>query len=201
MQNSVPRTALPGRSQSSLDVMSKGLGYFSLALGLAELAAPGGVCRAAGLDGHRSLVRAYGAREIANGVAILASHDATPWVWGRVAGDVADIATVVACMRGDNPRKGNAGVTLAALLGITALDVFCAGGLTAEKGGPETARADYHDRSGFPQGPTAARGAARNRAISHDGDAPNRLLGQRQQEASEKASDKVTAAEAPASSD
>ena len=106
MHSLVPRTALKGRSRSLHDEVAKGLGYFSIALGIAELVAPRTVCRAVGIAGQENLVRAYGAREIATGIAILASHDATPWIWGRVAGDALDIATVAASpeRKGDNGR-------------------------------------------------------------------------------------------------
>jgi hypothetical protein len=141
--------------------MAKGLGYFSLALGLAEMAAPRLICRAAGLDGHEGLVRAYGGREIAAGLAILGSHDATPWVWGRVAGDAADLATVAAAAK--DLKSAKTLVSLAVLAAATGLDVFCATRLAGEKGRPATARADYRDRSGFPRGVEAVRGAARDK--------------------------------------
>ena len=48
MRNSVPRTALPGRSWSTQDRLAKGLGFFSIALGILELAAPRALCRAIG---------------------------------------------------------------------------------------------------------------------------------------------------------
>ncbi|HZT88243.1 MAG TPA: cyclase dehydrase [Stellaceae bacterium] len=157
---SIPQTALSGRSRSFHDEMARGLGWFSLALGAAELLAPRLICRAAGLDGNEALVRGYGGREIATGIAILASHDATPWVWGRVAGDAADVATVAAAAKHRTSPKTLA--ALGVLLAATALDAFCANGLTAEKGRRATARADYRDRSGFPHGLDSARGAARD---------------------------------------
>lgn len=156
----IPQTALRGRSQSLPDKVAQGLGFFSIGLGLAELLAPRAVCRAAGLDGYEGVVRAYGAREIATGLAILTSHDATPWIWGRVAGDAADIATVLLGASDRGRARENRDMALAALIGVTALDVICATGLSAEKGGRRTARADYRDRSGFPRGIRAARGAA-----------------------------------------
>jgi hypothetical protein len=162
MRSCVPRTALPGRSYSRYDQFAKGLGYFSIGLGVAELLAPQAVARAAGLEGRERLVRAYGAREIAQGIAILNTHDPTPWVWGRVAGDALDIVTVIAGQPDGNARKGNALASLAMLLGVTALDVYCADGLSWEKGDRKRAVADYHDRSGFPKGIEAARGAARD---------------------------------------
>jgi hypothetical protein len=79
-----------------------------------------------------------------------------------VAGDAADIATVIAESRDGTARNENAMWALLALAGVTALDVICATGLTSEKGGPNTATTDYRDRSGFPRGLQAARGAAPN---------------------------------------
>jgi len=73
MHDVVRRTALPGRSQSSYDRLARGLGYFSIALGVAELVAPRAICRAAGLKDLEPVIRGYGAREIATGVAILGS--------------------------------------------------------------------------------------------------------------------------------
>ncbi len=162
MPGSVPQTALSGRSRSSHDLLAKGLGYFSLALGAAELLTPDVVGRAAGLDNRQRLVQGYGLREIATGVAILASHDATPWIIGRMAADAIDLATVLAIRpepRGDNRSKL---LAVGALLGVTALDALCAFGLYGEKGNRRTARADYSHRSGFPQGAKAAHGAARD---------------------------------------
>lgn len=176
MNSLVPRTALPGKSVSMHDQLAKGLGYFSIGLGLAELFAPRAICRAAGIDGHEGLIRAYGAREIATGVAILASHDATPWIFGRVAGDALDIATVALAPSDDGGDNQTRRVwTMAVLAGVTVLDAVCATSLNAEKGGPTTARANYHDRSGFPKGIEAARGAARDFATPRDMRAPEVL--------------------------
>lgn len=158
--SNVPRTALPGCSCSANDQMAKGIGYFSLALGLSEVLAAGAISRAVGLSGLHGLIRGYGGREIANGLAILTSHDATPWVWARVAGDVADIATVAA--GAEKRTKPRTLLSLGLLAGVITLDVFCATRLAAEKGSRSSARTDYRDRTGFPKGLQAARGAARN---------------------------------------
>lgn len=171
-------TALRGRSRSASDELAKGLGYFSIALGLAELFAPRAICDALGMGNHDALVRAYGAREVATGVAILMSHDATPWILGRVAGDAVDIATVAAtALRADNPKQGNAVIALGALVGVTVLDAACAQGLIAEKGGQRTAVADYSNRSGFPKPPASMRGAAGDFAVPADFRVPDPLRG------------------------
>ena len=168
MHDVVRRTALPGRSQSSHDKMARGLGYFSIALGIAELVAPGAICRAAGVRGLEPVVRGYGAREIATGVAILTSHDPEPWIWTRVAGDLADIATVAIGVQQDNESKTRSALALAALATVTLVDLACADGLNSEKGSRKTATRDYGRRSGFPQGLQATRGAARDFKVPDD---------------------------------
>jgi hypothetical protein len=175
MSSLVPKTALPGRSRSMHDEMAAGLGYFSIALGLAELAIPQAIRRAAGIETPDALVRGYGVREIANGVAILMTHDATPWIWGRVAGDALDIATVAMAPPERHGSEAKKTWALGALLAVTAIDLFCASCLNAEKGGPKTARADYRNRSGFPQGQQAARGAARDFQTPRDIRGPEAL--------------------------
>src|SRR3954454_8058964 len=152
MPNLVPRTALRGHSQSSRDKMAKGLGYFSIALGVAEIMAPRAVCRAAGIRGLESVVRAYGAREIAAGVAILASHNPEPWIWGRVAGDMLDIATVATGLRQDNSKRDKSVLALTTLATVPIVAVICAKGLHREQGNSRSAIAAYSERSGFPQG-------------------------------------------------
>lgn len=103
--------------------MARGLGWFSVALGVAELIAPRGVTRVLGLRGREDLVRAYGLREIGTGIGILTSKDPAPWIWGRVGGDALDLATVAGGL--GSRQNGNVLLTLLALGGVTALDVTC----------------------------------------------------------------------------
>jgi hypothetical protein len=158
MHSLVSKTALRGKSRSKHDELARSLGYFSIALGVAELLAPRALCNAIGLKGLEGVVRAYGAREVATGVAILASHDPAPWIWARVAGDMADIATVATGVQKHNPKRENAALAFAALAAVTLVDVACASRLSSEKGNRKTAIADYGDRSGFPHGLSGARG-------------------------------------------
>ncbi len=106
------------------------------------------------------LVQAYGAREIATGVGILASKDPTPWIWGRVAGDALDLATLAAALQGNPRARGNVGIAIAAVAGVTALDILCAQTLSSETTEPMRPARDYTDRSGLPRSPDAMRGAA-----------------------------------------
>ena len=64
--------------------MARGLGWFSIGLGLAEILAPRALTRGLGMEGHEQIVRAYGVREIATGIGILSSTHPVPWIWGRV---------------------------------------------------------------------------------------------------------------------
>ena len=70
------------------------LGYFSLALGLAEVAAPRRVAQLIGVkdSAHtRAWLCALGLRELASGVSILARQNSATPLWSRVVGDVVDL--------------------------------------------------------------------------------------------------------------
>ena len=155
------RSALgpPALSRDAADRLARGLGWFSLALGLVEVVAARRLARELGMRRQEDLVRAYGAREIATGLGILAARDPTPWIWGRVGGDALDLATLTAGYDRRNPRRDNVALALAAVAGVTALDVVCAQALSADQG-PRRPRPDYGDRSGFRRPPQAMRGAA-----------------------------------------
>ena len=170
-------TAIPGQSKSSSGRLARGLGWFSIALGLFELLAAEKICRALGLEDHETLVRVYGAREVATGVAILASHDATPWIAGRIAGDAVDLATLAAASSSaQGAQKDNVALALVAVAGVTALDVLCLRALEGEKGDRFTAVADdYSGRSGFPRGAGAMRGAAADFEVPSDMRVPDLL--------------------------
>ena len=156
-----PTRPAPGRgAHTGYQDLARGLGWFSIGLGLLELAAPRDLCRMLGLDGREGLVRSYGVREVATGVAILMSHDPTPWILARVGGDALDLATLATGFEGDRHRKANLVAATAAVAGVTALDILCAQGLIADKRLSPAGRFDYAGRSGFPRAPHAMRGAA-----------------------------------------
>jgi len=148
----------PASQKTGTDALARGLGWFSLALGAAEVLAPGSLARALGMEDKEAIIRAYGLREIATGIAILASDDPTPWVWARVAGDALDLATLSRGLDADNPRKGNVEFALTAVAGVTALDVIC--GRKLGDGGAAFVPRDYFDRSGYPRPAEEMRGAA-----------------------------------------
>jgi uncharacterized membrane protein len=76
-------------------------------------------------DEHRTLLRLFGLREVASGVGILTQHRPTPWMWGRVGGDALDLACLGAALTSDEARPGRIAAAMAAVAGVTALDVLC----------------------------------------------------------------------------
>ena len=155
-------------ARSTNQKLATGLGWFSIGLGLTEIFATKALTRGIGLEGKEGLVRAYGVREVMTGVAILASHDPTPWIWGRVGGDALDLATMATGLEGDKPQRGSLGIAMAAVAGVTALDIAVAKGLTSEKSLSGDVPADYFYRTGLPRGIEASRGLARDLEVPAD---------------------------------
>ena len=158
--------------------MARGLGWFSIGLGLAELLAPRALTRALGMQGNEQILQAYGVREIATGIGILSSSHPAPWIWGRVGGDALDIAKLATGLHQDNPKKENVELALVALAGVTALDVVCGASLARHSSGSLPHRRptiDYHRRTGFPKPPEQMRGAARHFEVPRDMRTPEAL--------------------------
>jgi len=130
-----------GSGRDATTDLARGLGVLSLALGSAELAAPGAVARLVGVredsPAVRTVARLYGARELAHGTGILSGHSTAGWVWSRVAGDVLDIATVVVGARRTGATPARLGPALAGLAGVTAADVATARALSRRSDGGE----------------------------------------------------------------
>ncbi|HXW05127.1 MAG TPA: SRPBCC family protein [Vicinamibacterales bacterium] len=123
----------PERGDSSLAVA---LGWFSIGLGAAELLAPGQLARMIGLrDDPRviALLRAFGAREIGTGTAILSNPDQAAWLWARVGGDALDLSMLASAMNRQDTDNARLGAAIAAVLGVTALDLQCAAQMTGRQ--------------------------------------------------------------------
>ncbi|MGO4573793.1 cyclase dehydrase [Microvirga sp. 2TAF3] len=159
----------------SADALARGLGWFSLALGAVELFGAKGVSRWLGMEQHEGLIRAYGAREIATGIGLLTQKDPTPWVWGRVAGDALDLATLGNGLRDPNSEHDRIAVAFGAVAGVTVIDVVCANALTGEEPRRHQPRFDYSDRSGLPRPAQQMRGAARDFEAPRDMRIPDAL--------------------------
>lgn len=175
MRYETDRTRRRGHADTATDTLARGLGLFSIALGVAEIAAPRALARALGMKGQEGLITGYGVREIATGIGILTSKDPTPWIWGRVAGDGLDLATLTTALEGNNPKKGNVGIAMAAVAGVTALDVYCAQTLSRESPHPLEPLQDYSDRTGYPRGIAQSHGAASDFEVPQDFRTPEAL--------------------------
>lgn len=160
-----PRTSNARNGVLGIDSqkLATGLGWFSIGLGLTELLAPGTIGKITGLTNHRGVIRGYGLREISSGLSILKSPQAAGPVWSRVAGDVMDLASLGAGLTSsDNNRSRTVG-SIAAVLGVTMLDLMCAQDLSTN-GGPASAHASvmvnrspeacyrfWHDHENIPR--------------------------------------------------
>lgn len=110
--------------------LARGLGWFSLGLGLWELEGSGSLARILGMTGREGTLRGYGLREIGAGAGCLSADKPGPWVWSRIAGDALDLATLAGLLGKANPKRANAWAALGAVAGVTALDIICARGLS-----------------------------------------------------------------------
>ena len=138
--------------------------------------APRALARALGMEGQEGLIAGYGVREIATGIGIL----------GCAGSDALDLGPRRRRRRSisrrwrrrskaDNPKKGNVGIAMAAVAGVTALDVYCAQTLSRESPHPLPPLQDYSDRSGFPRGIKQSHGAASDFEVPRDFRTPEAL--------------------------
>lgn len=156
-----PRIRRKGPSSlTGPDRLARALGWFSIGLGITELAAPGHLARMLGLDGKEGLIRAYGVRELASAVPTL-SVDKSVGLASRIAGDVLDIVTLASALHRDNPKRGNAAAATALVVGVTLLDLAAFAGTKSAHRRERGRARDYSDRSGLPRGLQASRGLAR----------------------------------------
>jgi hypothetical protein len=150
------------------------LGWCSIALGVVELLASRRVARTLGMRGQEQLIRAYGVREVVKGVGLLTSPKPTPWLWGRLAGDALDFATLAYAYR-TSPKRRNLAIAMANVAGAAAVDALAAQQLSAVRRRQEQPSIDYSNRSGFPRGVEASRGLAANAEIPADFRTPSAL--------------------------
>lgn len=109
--------------------VARGLGWFSIALGLAEVTMPGTLVRALGCrdsTAAKFALRACGLRELGAGLGVLLSARKRPWLWARTAGDVVDLALLGAAPALGGAKLERVAVAATAVLGITALDILAA---------------------------------------------------------------------------
>ena len=121
---------------------SRGLGWFSIGLGMTELLAPRAVARAIGVsEDHDRLLRTLGAREIVSGLGLLARPKPTGFAWSRVAGDIMDLSLLGAALtqvrsqpmlvsRSQDDDRRRLTFAIAVVVGVTLVDVMTSARLT-----------------------------------------------------------------------
>jgi len=156
-----PKVTMTGPSSfGPVDRMARNLGWLSWGLGAAELFGSQRIARTLGMEGRESLIRAYGAREIAAGLTSL-SVNANVGIASRVVGDVLDLATLAMAKGGTAEQQRARKNALAVVVAITVVDVLVFAAMQKRHGRTATDETfDYGDRSGFPGGIEAARGVA-----------------------------------------
>ena len=106
------------------DPLARFLGWFSIGLGTAEIAAPRALAKLTGVPHRPFLLRLLGLREIMSGVGILRKDEPAPWLWSRVAGDAMDLALLGAALSSPQSSKPKVAAATVAVLGVTALDAL-----------------------------------------------------------------------------
>lgn len=126
----------------STEQIAKGLGWFSIGLGLAEILAPKSFAKLIGAEGkHTVWIRLQGIREVTAGIGILSNPMPAQWVWARVAGDIMDLASLGVAFTSPKSNHTRLLASTAAVIGVTALDVLDAKKLSANA--PEINRAAH----------------------------------------------------------
>jgi uncharacterized membrane protein len=129
----------PSTAEGRLDDaerVARGLGWFSIGLGLAQITAPRRVARMIGVNDEatRDTILAIGVRELASGVGILMRERPVAPIWIRVGGDVMDLALLGRALRGDDARRNRLTGAIAAVVGLTILDVLAGQNLARKSG-------------------------------------------------------------------
>ena len=131
-----------------MDRLARALGWFSLGLGFAQIAAPSKVAQLIGVENDDetiTVMRVLGAREIASGLGILTQPKPAPWLWARVGGDAMDLALLRMALSSPRSDRNRVAAATAAVAGIAAVDALCSTRLTAEADAP-------HQEQAMPQG-------------------------------------------------
>jgi uncharacterized membrane protein len=108
-------------------VLGRGLGMFSIGLGLAELASPARVARMIGVDECGAVspaLRLFGLREILTGVGLLAKPQSPVGPWARVFGDMLDLAFLGWALKSRSLQRGRTISAIAAVAGVAAVDAY-----------------------------------------------------------------------------
>jgi hypothetical protein len=110
-----------------LNKLAKPLGWFSLALGAAELLKGREIARAHGVPKGEGVVKGFGVREIVAGLGVLAMPRSPAPFLARAAGDALDVGAAGYAVRNSQGDKNRvAKMSLATVAGFLVLDLLVA---------------------------------------------------------------------------
>ncbi|MDB6111746.1 MAG: Cyclase/dehydrase [Pedosphaera sp.] len=112
-------------SNGNGEKLARGLGWFSIGLGLTQLLAPRTLSRLIGVRERPLLMRAIGLRELAAGLGILNDRKPVGWLWARVAGDAMDLSLLGVALSSNQDTRNRVAAATVAVAGVTALDLRC----------------------------------------------------------------------------
>jgi uncharacterized membrane protein len=115
------------RGSAATENFAKSLGWFSIALGAAEIFAPRVLAKLIGVKEQPILLPALGLREITSGVGILTQRQPAAWLWSRVAGDALDLGLLATAYMTDACEDDDRiEAAAAAVAGVTVADIVAA---------------------------------------------------------------------------
>ncbi|MBW3556215.1 MAG: SRPBCC family protein [Actinobacteria bacterium] len=123
------------------DRLAKGLGWFSLGLGLPQVLLPSRVNRLIGIEDNsrnRAIMRAVGLRELGGGAGILDRPRPGGFLFARIAGDLMDLVLLRAAFRPSRKGRRRVAAATAAVAGVAVLDIV-ASARTSRSSGSTTA--------------------------------------------------------------
>lgn len=110
----------------SAKTLGRFLAVAGIGIGVAELVSPQAVRETVGLEASDDWIRGLGAREVASGIAILATGTTSPSLWSRVLGDLVDIGVLQWLRNNDPVHNPKIRTAMTAVLSIAALDMIAA---------------------------------------------------------------------------
>ena len=119
-----PRRKRP--AHAAPEQLARGLGWFSIGIGIAQVVAPRTIARLCGVPVPAPLMVLCGLREIVCGVGLLTQDEPQPWIRTRLAGDALDLAGFGAGALTPGADRRRVAVAGAAVAGVSALDAYCA---------------------------------------------------------------------------
>jgi uncharacterized membrane protein len=122
-------------AEDKTEKLARALGWFSIGLGIAEIAAPRKLAELIGVEDNPTVFRLMGLRELGSGIGILTQARPAGAMWSRVVGDMLDLALLSTQLDSNNPERGKTLTATMSVIGVTALDLFTAKRLGRESNG------------------------------------------------------------------